>query len=234
MGERAIEVLDNVKDKVQVICNLESGVTNPHAIKALQDNTNNIELRSCSRLHAKVYWSPSKVVVTSANLSANGLSYEDDEMNGWHEAGVVIENEALNSEVKNWFDSLWKSQEVKDINDADIEAATLRWLKKRENRLPQQNNKIEPKESILTALQNAPSSFKDKKICFIMWAEYADERDEKAVKKAVKNGLKGLHTTKLDWYVDLKKIPKDTYIISFKYSSGKATEFMLRNVHEII
>jgi HKD family nuclease len=49
--------------KVRVICDARSGACNPQALKDLKKQIGS-NLRTNDRLHAKVYWTPCKVVIT--------------------------------------------------------------------------------------------------------------------------------------------------------------------------
>jgi hypothetical protein len=102
----------------RVICNLTSGGTNPHALKKLK-----AELKQYDALHAKVIIGKSYSIVSSANISSNGLGFEGIEQNGWHEAGVKIKT---SDELKNWFDDLWKNKS-RPIEVADWKNAIKKW-----------------------------------------------------------------------------------------------------------
>jgi hypothetical protein len=81
-GGDATERLDIARwraRKVRVICNATSGACNPKALKGLRSKIG-ANLRTNPNLHAKVYWTPAKFVVTSANASASGLSMENQEV----------------------------------------------------------------------------------------------------------------------------------------------------------
>ena len=72
---------------LQIICNLESGATNPNVINELLD-MQNVEVRQLNDLHAKVISGENKAIVGSANFSCNGLNLEESEQTGWEEAGI--------------------------------------------------------------------------------------------------------------------------------------------------
>ena len=107
--------------KARIICNLKMGGTNPEPIRLLRADAKRFDLRQCDVLHAKVYIGNKSAVVTSANMSANGLGFEGAVTKGWIEAGVrVTENDELN----NWFDDIWNDQSlVRQITDEDLKKA---------------------------------------------------------------------------------------------------------------
>lgn len=89
----------------RVICNLDSGATNPHAVSELLQR--GVQVKSNPRLHAKVYLGDGYAVVASANLSANGLSLEDGEVTGWIEAGYEVSDSMGWRNIESWWERLW-------------------------------------------------------------------------------------------------------------------------------
>ncbi|MFH1558421.1 MAG: phospholipase D family protein [Pseudomonadota bacterium] len=111
-----------VSSDAQVICNLKTGGSNPHALKAICKRLKPGNLLQCDILHAKVYLGRSHAVIASANASANGLGLENGEQATWLEAGVSISDVGP---VSDWFDALWEAS--REINDADWEDANAAW-----------------------------------------------------------------------------------------------------------
>lgn len=106
-------------DGARVICNLASGGTNPHALKKLKI----AELRQYDSLHAKVFIGENQSIVGSANVSSNGLGFEGDEQNGWHEAGVLVDT---SDDLTSWFEDLWEGKS-RSITLADWKEAARKW-----------------------------------------------------------------------------------------------------------
>jgi PLD-like domain len=119
--------------KVRVICDALSGACNPQALKDLKKQIGP-DLRTNARLHAKVYWTPNKVVITSANASASGLSLEDGEVDGNIEAGVESTSEDLLIAAKRWFDALFESEGTEEVDDDVIAQAEQMWKTRRHGR----------------------------------------------------------------------------------------------------
>lgn len=117
---------------VKIICNLQSGATNPDTIFALL-NRNGITVKQHDRLHAKVIIGSKAAVVGSANLSSNGLNLEGIELQGWEEAGLLTKDTLQVEEIKQWFDSLWI--DAQDIRDNDIDEARKKWAMRRSSRI---------------------------------------------------------------------------------------------------
>jgi len=72
----------------RLVCNLSSGGTNPDVIRILMAR-DGVEMRQLPDLHAKLVLTESGALVSSANLSANGLLL-DSGQRGWLEAGVLL------------------------------------------------------------------------------------------------------------------------------------------------
>jgi len=119
---------------VRVICNATSGACNPQALKDLQSHIGS-NLRTNPKLHSKVYWTPSKLVITSANASASGLSLQDKEVNENIEAGIVSTSLQLLTEAKQWFDEKYDSAETVEVDEKIIKRAGRMWLLRRRGRV---------------------------------------------------------------------------------------------------
>ncbi|WP_052679653.1 phospholipase D family protein [Rhizobium nepotum] len=110
---------------LKIICNLESGACNPNEIRKLLKMTTNVEVRTNPRLHAKVYWTPSGVVIGSSNASANGLAVEGKELSSWAEANVFTTDPKMLEQTSAWFDALFAASNP--ITEADLKVAADLW-----------------------------------------------------------------------------------------------------------
>jgi hypothetical protein len=119
---------------IRMICNATSGACNPRALKELRSHIGS-NLRTNPNLHAKVYWTPSTLVITSANASASGLSLEGEEVKGNIEAGIVSTDHLLLTEVKQWFDELYDSHKTVEVDKNIIKEAKAMWDLRRPGRL---------------------------------------------------------------------------------------------------
>jgi len=118
---------------VRMICNATSGACNPLALNELRSHIGS-NLRTNPNLHAKVYWTPSTLVITSANASASGLSLEGEEVKGNIEAGIVSTDHLLLTEVKQWFDELYDSHKTVEVDKNIIKKAQAMWDLRRPGR----------------------------------------------------------------------------------------------------
>lgn len=179
----------------KVICNLNMGGTNPASIRELIKDKARFEVRQCDVLHAKVYIGERSAVVTSANLSANGLGCEGQEVKGWIEAGVWLADVAP---LKIWFDHLWDNPtQTRIIQESDLEkAASAR--KSRE----------------LGFTRGRPSYI-------AVWSEQASDEALDAIGEAKK--LYGIQD--LDFYENWDEIPEGADIYDFELGSRGGVTF---------
>jgi hypothetical protein len=119
---------------VRIICNATSGACNPKALRAMMQQFGP-QLKTHPKLHAKVYWTPSKMLVTSANASASGLCLEDGEVRANIEAGVAITSPDILKQVKHWLDGIYDEQETAVVDDKILKIAASRWKAARRNRI---------------------------------------------------------------------------------------------------
>lgn len=114
-GKGSQDLLRTCKpSKTRIICNLQSGGTNPAVIEDLQKK--GFLIKQHSTLHAKTYIAD-RAIVASANASTNGLGLQDQEQAGWLEAGSFVSVE----QARTWFENLWL--DAITITPADIKTA---------------------------------------------------------------------------------------------------------------
>lgn len=139
-GKDSLSLFDpNAKKKIRIICNLESAGCNPTAIRGLIKHTN-ICVKSNKHLHAKILLQKTSIIIGSANISANGLSLEGSELNGWIEAGIVVKDQSAIKDSAKWYNQLWKSSSI--ITNEMLVTAEKLWLTRRNQRPMKKNKKI--------------------------------------------------------------------------------------------
>ncbi len=207
-GDGAERLLLGLGKPTRIVCNLTSGGTNPSVIEALQND--GIEVRHLSDLHAKVVLGSGTVVLGSANCSANGLSLEGDEANGWQEAGYLITSALEITRIQDWFVQLWSSAE--EITPDLLERARQIWQRRRKTRVLSGANRQ-------TLLSMSPSSLRGRNIVVAIYREKTSAEAAKVVdeRKLAENdsNLTRAWTFYEDWSVkDLKKgmVVIDVYI----------------------
>ena len=159
-GKDAAQFQKNLGPASQIICNLESGATNPDLIEKFQKA--GIPVRTLGTLHAKVYRGTTAAIVGSANCSTNGLAVEEDA--GWVEAGVRVEDAPMLDAIDQWLDVVWK--QARPITKTDIKKARAQWSKRRQDRPVVGKGAKAP--SLLAAMQKDPEAFEERQIYFVI------------------------------------------------------------------
>lgn len=215
-GKKAWELLKDSKQEIKIICNLESGATNPFLIKELQ-NKENIKLRTQHNLHAKVYFSNHQAIIGSSNASANGLSLEDAEVTGYIEASVTTNDEKIIASINSWFKELWKN--ASEIDDGLLEESRKKWKNRRNNRPCRENPRMAT-QSLLASLRDHPEIFQDRNIYFALYREFCSDEAEEAFSEAAEQEYLG---TEIGAYENWDDLPENSHLISLYY--GPRGEF---------
>lgn len=109
---------------VKIICDLRSGACNPSPINKLMNSKASI--RTLDNMHAKVWICGADVIVGSANVSANGLGFDDvKSLGGNIEAAIHTNSKECAATARNWFDSLWDRSD--EVSKEHIHWATDQW-----------------------------------------------------------------------------------------------------------
>ena len=207
LGEKAFKIIKSSKATVQIICNLDSGATNPGAVTKLM-KLPNVEVRNQPLLHAKVYLADDCAIVSSANISANGLGLEGNEVASWLEAGYKVSDDDGISDIAAWLDEQWES--ANPISKKDISAAKKKWKKRRDSRPAKPEYR-----SILDELRWNPSFFKDKEVYFTITRDTrSSEAEEFLEELRVKDG----DGKNLDAYENWSELPSNAYFIDLYYN----------------
>lgn len=161
-GKGAVDIFKGRKNysKIRIICNLESSACNPNVIRDLKEL--GINIKTNRHLHAKVLSATKFTIIGSANISANGLSLENSELNGWLEAGILTEDKEISNEIKKWFEGLWLSS--LEVSDKLLSDANDQWKQRRNFRPMPLKNK-----SILGAAQDNMVFFENRNIYFAIY-----------------------------------------------------------------
>jgi hypothetical protein len=217
-GEAAWNLLKNSKSVIKIICNLESGATNPYVIAKLLDKPN-IKIKSHPKLHSKIFLVPQeKAIVGSSNVSANGLGYEDEEVFGWVEASILIEREniLILEDIDNWFEKKW--EQLDDVNQAALDEALEKWTIIRNKRPPITNNN----NSLLTELKVNPNAFKHRNIYFAIYRNKGTKEGESKFNE-VKNELNT--PEQIGYLENWNNLPEDSLHIGLYYGPRSGFEF---------
>ena len=218
-GEDAIRFFKDVSNKkIRIICNIESGACNPKVIKKLLE-TSNVNLKTNKFLHAKVLLQTSQVIIGSANISANGLSFEGSEQTGWIETGVLAKDKQLLKNTKEWFDKIWV--ESSTITQELMKIAEVNWKNRRTNR-PLSNSK----ESLLDAAFKDIEKFIDRNIYFAIYRNANLSNEATATLEQVTAEYSNSDIKeKIDCYEGWSELPDNAYLIDLYYGPRKGFQY---------
>lgn len=106
-----------LQGECRIICDLLSGACNPRTIAAIRARPSCLVFH-LDKLHAKVVLNRAGAIVSSANMSSNGLGKEGFESYGSFEAGYRIAPASDSYyEVSSWFEQMWKLARPVTIQD---------------------------------------------------------------------------------------------------------------------
>lgn len=216
-GYGSSETIKKAKNKkVKIICNLESGATNPYEIIKIGKLIGFKNIRSVKNLHAKVYLTDKKLILGSSNFSANGLSLEGDETNKLIEANVLIDSQLIIKQTSLWFDSLWKDAKVVDVKYC--QKFIPKWAKRR---VISDGQNLEP--DFFKAYEKGV--YNDENIYIIVDIGGFTPAEEKVGDKLAKETLgddlfyKG---KEISYWYNYKTVPRDKHIINYFFErNGK-------------
>ncbi len=107
------EILELVKSRganaraVVLYCDLSMGGTNPAPLRQLlAAEPKKLRLYACAGLHAKVIWTKTAAILSSANLSANALGHGSGAPPLLIEAGWLISNPKTLQDIRSWINAL--------------------------------------------------------------------------------------------------------------------------------
>lgn len=214
-GYGSNETIKTAKNKkVRIICNLESGATNPHELIKIGKLIDFKNIRSIKNLHAKVYLTNNKMILGSSNFSANGLSLEGDETNKLIEANVLIDNRLIIKQADIWFNSLWNK--AKPINEKYCKEYFSKWLSNR-NR----NEKRKIDTDFFIAFENG--AYREENIYIIVDIGGFTTEEEKIGDRIAKETLgddlfyKG---KEISYWYGYKEVPRDKHIINYFFEKN--------------
>lgn len=221
-------------DSLKVICDLRSGACNPKAIKELIEA--NVATKTLNDMHAKVWLCGSKLIVGSANVSANGLGFDNaDLLRGNYEAAVYSDSEACAERVLAWFDELWKKGD--EITCDQIIWAEEQWEARSKINGPRRIKR----ESLMQALKSKRNHKRLSEVHILVWRESGEEASEEAQRIfedetqhyfslqdwTNNRDFYNCHNTK--W-----QFKKDRIFLDFRAPAGKEKTLTFKGIHRII
>lgn len=117
---------------VRIICDLGSGACNPAPIQELIESE--VEVKTLDHFHAKVWICGSDILIGSANVSSNGLRFDDTkEIKNNIEAAVRVRDSNMATTVRRWFEKQWEKKSD-TIEPNEIKQAQNFWNKRSNSR----------------------------------------------------------------------------------------------------
>lgn len=201
---------------LKIICNLESGATNPATIEALQGRRG-ATIKTFDRLHAKVFLGKGAAIIGSANASSNGLNLEGSEVKGWEEAGVFIKDERVIQEVGNWFDNIWNDDSrTKLIGKDDINKAKDFWDKRRRTReWPPNANGLT--EEFTKLIFERPELAKDRPLYLVFYRKAASQEARDRFQQCLDQKVNEYARANFSFYECWPELPRGVALIDFHY-----------------
>lgn len=210
-GRGADELFRNVDEdiveRIRIVCNLTSGGTNPQVIEELRNK--GFRVKQNSILHSKVYWTNRGIVVGSANASANGLSLESVEQDGWLEAAIYSNRPEDVKTVRAYVDEVWNASD--EVTAQDLTNAKVNWKRRRPIPLP--NAGID----FITALRNGMFTDRENTVYIVIDVEDASDYldDITAQAKGLQQEYRELNGRELNAWVNWTDIPRNEYIVDY-------------------
>ena len=213
---------------VKLLCCLKGGASDPKIIRKF-----GARARHKDALHAKVIWTHKSAIVSSANISSNGLPEEEKNSTGLIEAGILVTEPKHLSAIRKWFDREYQSGEKirpADLREAEEARASRLWGKPKVRR------------GLIEALkQGGAQEFKHQRIALILWDEPTSQNEERAISRMLKdNPEKVERITKLgrgdfrnlDRYTGWDDIPANTFLIDCHYKGGRIGSIRLNKTFD--
>lgn len=202
--------------RVEIVCNLESGACNPHEIRKIQALGDHVSVRSDPRLHGKVYWTPTAVVLGSSNASTNGLAVEGGALSGWAEANVLSQDAGLIESTRTWFEG--RRAAAYEIGEDDLKRAENLWNMRANAASPG----LPRGADLLEAFRSSRDHPAWRRVKLALWSERLSQAGERALQDGplTAPSFKGLDVYE-DWHEELQG---GDWLLDFALD-GKAATF---------
>ncbi|MCR6699751.1 MAG: phospholipase D family protein [Dokdonella sp.] len=202
-GRGACEFLriDDAPRGSRILLNADSGACNPAELRKLSKRRN-VEVRNEPRLHAKVLISESRLILGSANASANGLGFQAHEIFGWHEACVELRDSKCLSASAAWFDERWRKAER--WSESVLRRAESAWKSVR-RRAASLALSAGSYELMIDSYEGAP--------VYVVVTDGGATFDEEEAKSLSSEA--GIFTERLDYYEEWPDMPQDALLLAY-------------------
>ena len=202
------DVPEKRKKKTRIVCNLTMGGTNPRIIEELIEA--GFRVKHNPHLHSKVYWTNKGVVAGSANASANGLSLEGVDQDGWLEAAFFSNRPSDIVAVKRYVQKIWSTSE--QVTALDLKKAQKRWSSRRPFLFPC------PDMTFVDALKQGRFSDRQQRIYVSISVEDFSEEEHRYIEGQageLQETFIELQGRAVSAWMDWTDIPREEYVVDF-------------------
>ncbi|MEO6840367.1 MAG: phospholipase D family protein [Bradyrhizobium sp.] len=230
-GQDALKLtkISTGRKDIRLLCCLKGGKSEPDVIKKFGKRVKQID-----NLHAKVIWTKGRAIVSSANMSSNGLPSEEKKLRGLVEAGVLLTDPDQLSSIGRWFDDKYQSARIITKDD----------LKKAKEARPIGGWGARPtKRGLIDALRDGgPDEFKQQRIAFALWKSPTTRVQQRAISKFLREKPERIEESlsvhrhdfkRLDQYVEWDDIPANTFLIDCRYRRGVISEIYVTKTFDV-
>ena len=205
-----------IKDKsgvrMQVVCNLMTGGTNPHEIRTLLSR--GVDVRQLNDLHAKLGVIDDLSFLGSSNMSTNGLGAEGAEA-GWREGNVIYNN--AKSEIVDMFESFWDN--ASKIEEADLISAAAAWAARR--RGDAAAAAAIGRNTLVEVLRTAPEQLDALNVRMVVYDTMTD-KDELAILNSADEHARQIYGEAFEAYWDWESMTTEAanaYLVDYDWPS---------------
>lgn len=206
--------------KIEIICNLKMGGTNPGVIRRLIDN--GVRVYAHDQLHAKFGMiGPDFCFIGSSNVSANGLGMQGREIAGWEELNVVLRDAASVAECNERFEDL-KEAACRVTPDSDLLSVAEALWQNRRQFVSANPPKACSAVTLWKALQTDPERFRDVPL-YLTLSRWSPDEESEVFSDAAHNHAVESFGASYGGYENWKGLPKVGTFIDFEKKSTAPT-----------
>lgn len=184
---------------VRIICDLWSGACNPAPIQELIESE--VEVKTLDHFHAKVWVCGSDILIGSANVSSNGLGFDDTKsIKNNIEAAVRVRDSNTATTVRRWFENQWENKSY-TIEPDEIKQAQKFWNERRNSR----DRKRAYSTTLIQKIESDRNSRELDNIYVIVWEEDKGSTPDRTRKFFEKQSIEHYTESEQDdrrWFYD--------------------------------
>lgn len=209
-GKGSYEIIKRNKNKdIRIICNIESGATNPNEIVNIGNEIGFNRIRTNENLHSKIYFTDRSVILGSSNFSSNGLSLEGNETNKLIEANIEIHDWDVIKNIELWFENLWK--QAKEIDEEYCQKYFKKWSENRNRNKP-----ILRSYDFFEAYENG--LYTNDNLYIIVDNEYFDDETYRLGKQEAKKQFEDklfYKDQEIEFWWGFKNVPREAIVMNY-------------------